>query len=292
MVYSYNMFRKYIDNGEEEKNKGTLYHYTNVYGMEGILSNREFWASHSDFLNDKTEIKYSLDICKTLMKDKLKDNKLKDGIYNKFDTVLEIMNEQLVYILSFSTNGDSNLLWSNYSNNDGYNIAFSYPTIIKNMKLKNYDKYNVYPSRVIYEKEQHMKAISEVIDDFIESAENEIRGVKTNDEYIKELTQIIMALQLFSIFFKDSCFSQEEEYRIAFVPTGNAKSEYNCRISNGTFIPFIKIGFSEEFVEGVTIGPKNNMDITMEGLFQFLKLKKYKQITKENIRQSCIPYRY
>ncbi|MBU5263440.1 DUF2971 domain-containing protein [Bacillus atrophaeus] len=290
MEYTDRMADKYL---KEEEKECTLYHYTNIYGLDGILEKREFWVSHSDFLNDKTELKYTLEICETLLQDKLKNNELKEKILYKFNTVLEFMSDHLIYILSLSTNGDSNLLWSNYSNNDGYNIAFSFPAIIRDFEFnQNHTNYNLYHSSVIYEKEHHIKAISEVIDYFIELATEDIFFDGINDEYINGVAGIIRTIQLFSIFFKDNCFSQEEEYRIAIVPFLGQKIEYNCRISNGTFIPFIKFGFSKYRVKGITIGPKNNMDITLEGLVQFLNLHEYNHISKDYIRKSCIPYRY
>ncbi|KXZ15312.1 hypothetical protein AXI59_02095 [Bacillus nakamurai] len=284
------MAEKYLN---EEKKECTLYHYTNIYGLEGILDNREFWVSHSDFLNDKTELKYTLEICESLLQDKLKYNELKDKILDKFDTVLKLMNDHLIYILSLSNNGDSNLLWSNYSNNDGYNIAFSFRAIIDDFEFnQSYSDYYLYHSSVIYEKEHQIKAISEVIDYFIELAEKDILFDRINDDYIVGVADIIRTIQLFSIFFKDNCFSQEEEYRIAIVPYLSKKIQYDCRISNGTFIPFIKLGFHKNRVKGITIGPKNNMDITLEGLVQFLNLHEYNHISKDSIRYSCIPYRY
>ncbi|TWO93713.1 DUF2971 domain-containing protein [Bacillus velezensis] len=284
------MAKKYL---KKEKKECTLYHYTNIYGLDGILNKKEFWVSHSDFLNDKTELKYTLEIFKTILQDKLKDNDLKDSILNEVHVALELMNTYSTYILSLSKNGDSNLLWSNYSNNDGYNIAFSFPDIIKDFKYEqNFFEYYLYHSSVIYEKEHHIKAISEVIDYFISLAEKFIPSDGYNKIYIKGITEIVRIIQFFSIFFKDNCFSQEEEYRIAIVPYYREKIQYDCRISNGTFIPFIKLGFYKDRVKGITIGPKNNIDITLEGLVQFLNLNEYDHISKDSIKNSCIPYRY
>ena len=39
------------------KNK-ELYHYTNIYGLFGIITNKSLWLTRSDFLNDSTEITY------------------------------------------------------------------------------------------------------------------------------------------------------------------------------------------------------------------------------------------
>ncbi|MEH7798951.1 DUF2971 domain-containing protein, partial [Bacillus safensis] len=84
----------------------------------------------------------------------------------------------------------------------------------------------------------------------------------------------------------------EEEFRIALLYLNNNDSKiYDCRISNGTFIPYVKINVNRDSVRGVIIGPKNNMDINKEGLSKFLQKHDY-DLTKVSISKSKIPYRY
>ncbi|MFO6498578.1 DUF2971 domain-containing protein [Bacillus paralicheniformis] len=284
----YTLFEEKFQVGDEPK---VLYHYTNIYGLEGILKNNEFWVSNASFLNDKTEIKYTLDLSRQYLSELCEEKQIdKRKALSFFDLFVKERLEEVsldYYLLSFCTNEDSNLLWSNYSNNDGYNIAFKYPDI-NNDYYKETDEYPL-SAYVIYDEVEQRKILKDYIEKIIEIVEyiSVLKVEEIQDEIYRRLGLVVGALKLSSLFFKDKCFSQEEEFRIAI-----KRKDYSCRISNGTFIPYIKARFEKESVKGITIGPKNNMDITMEGLIQFLKLHDYSHITKEKIEKSCIPYRY
>ncbi|MGN2619747.1 DUF2971 domain-containing protein [Bacillus stercoris] len=268
-----------------------IYHYTDIYGLEGILNRCEFWVSHSDFLNDKTEIKYTVELSRKLFIELCKKrgfNQVKINQYIEFyDKIAKINfvdNKNNYYTLSFCTNPDSNLLWSNYSNNDGYSISFNHNDL--HSKWLTSDKpYFVLSAYVIYNKEKQVTLLNNLLTDIIDilESQNEI-------ELTYEIMMAFGILDWYSIFFKDECFSQEQEYRVAFHFNDN-KESYKCRISNGMFIPYVEISFNDNAVCGITIGPKNNMDINLEGLRKFLQLKKIR-LEEDQIKKSSIPYRY
>lgn len=289
MEYQYviDKIDKYL---EMDEHLTPLYHYTSVYGIEGILKKREFWVSHSDFLNDKTERKYAINLLSNIL-----DNKLEGFIKKRalIDLILNNLNsiDFPIYVLSFCQNKDSNLMWSNYSNNDGYNLEFDLSTFRSDFKILDVNVENsvaTYKSKVIYDKEIHEEAITEIADDFIELFEH-YSGI---DVQLKiKLHNLQLAFQILSSFFKDECFQQEEEHRFILVPAFADDLAYHCRVANGAFIPYTRIGFESSLIKGITIGPKNKMDISEEGLKSFLTLNEFDSETIE-IKRSNIPYRY
>src|SRR5690242_14589988 len=40
----------------------TLFHYTNATGLLGIVQTGQLWATHTDYVNDKQELKYAATI--------------------------------------------------------------------------------------------------------------------------------------------------------------------------------------------------------------------------------------
>ncbi|USD81672.1 DUF2971 domain-containing protein [Bacillus safensis] len=285
--YVIDKINKYL---EMDEHLTPLYHYTSVYGIEGILKKREFWVSHSDFLNDKTERKYTFNLFINIL-----DNKL-GGFSRKkelIDLILSNINsiDFPIYVLSFCQNKDSNLMWSNYSNNDGYNLEFDLSTFRSGFKIldaNDEDSVATYKSKVIYDKDIHKKAITELADDYIEIFEDSsINGA----ELTIKLYNLQLAFQILSAFFKDECFQQEEEHRFILVPAFADDLAYHCRVANGAFIPYTRIGFDSNLIKGVTIGPKNKMDISEEGLKSFLTLNGFDSENIE-IKRSNIPYRY
>ncbi|WP_286068700.1 DUF2971 domain-containing protein [Bacillus sp. (in: firmicutes)] len=277
----WNMITKYLDLLEDSP---LLYHYTNVYGLEGIMKHKELWVSNADFLNGKTERKYTEKILFNLIEEKLKNHEMRDFIIDTSKIALD-MKELPTYVLSLSKNKDSNLLWSNYSQDDGYNISFDFETL---EEIENSPHLTAFKSKVIYEEEIHYEALNELADYCISAFG---KNKPKLEELVSEVNVVQTALQLLASFFKDSCFRQEEEYRIVLIQNAENEQNYECRVSNGTFIPYIKMKFNKNNVKGITIGPKNKMDISEEGLKSFLKLNKF-NVENIEINRSKIPYRY
>ncbi|BDC59537.1 MULTISPECIES: DUF2971 domain-containing protein [Bacillus] len=272
----------------------SIYHYTDIYGLDGILKKKEklegkgeFWVSNTDFLNDRTEVNYTIDLSIQIFKKICKEKRLNqekiDEYIHLYKQLIEINYVQFegnYYALSFSTNSDSNLLWSNYSKNDGYNIGFDFRLFIRSIEP-------AMCSYVFYDKEKQTKILKSLLEDILTLFMKNTADGKfpLGEEAIGASNVLIW----FFFFFKDSVFSQEEEFRIVFIL--NPNENYQCRPSNGTFIPYIERSFNKKAVSSITVGPKNNMDINLEGLHKFLKLHEF-DIPDYGVKKSNIPYRF
>ncbi|MGX9157128.1 DUF2971 domain-containing protein [Priestia megaterium] len=290
--------KRVFENLKVNGNKKILYHYTSIYGLEGILKNGEFWVSHSDFLNDKTELKYTYELCKEIIKEITNhDEELHRDVLNLFNDAYHKHDELETFLLSLTTNGDSNLLWSNYSHNDGYSIAFKYPDSVNSIRRSiTGENFVVFPGAVVYEKETQKQFLKEQLQIMVELYNLLSRGISEDLSVAisEKLIDRTTSIKLYSLFFKDSCFEQEEEFRVAFIGKHRDATQEGFRVSNGAFIPYIKAPFAEnkEVIESITIGPKNKMDIAKEGLSKFLDHHGYGDLKQENIKKSRIPYRY
>ncbi len=279
-----------------------LYHYTSGQGLKSIIENKELWLTKSEFLNDKDEIQYTLEVVNNIV-----DNFTSDEIIEE-EEIFKIWIEKCLsdsilkfdfYILSTSINGDSNLLWSNYANNDGYNIEFQYPDLpvaINKVFSHNLFKNGVQPYLVIYDKKMH----EELLEDEIKNLYKIFLYFYKNGENIEEAFnkysfQNIANILIYSLFFKSKCFSQEEEFRLAILMSSKDDDsiKYHCKFNNGVFIPYIKVPIVDENgklpISSITIGPKNNLDIAEIGLRHFLDMNGLDYV---NIKKSEIPYRY
>jgi hypothetical protein len=291
-----------FDNLEFIWDKTSLYHYTSSFALASIIKKKELWLSQSDYLNDRMEIKYTFNLAKDIIEGMLSDNPTTEELVFQ-ETFKRYFNRNSVlfdaYILSLSKNPDSNLLWSNYSNNDGYNIEFEYPIIANNLQkqinsIYGKDVGTIQPYFVIYNIEQQKELLEKEIQDLYRIF---LHCYKLNDDdlYRESMGTPMTNIFIYSLFFKDNCFAQEEEFRIALIVRKDRaeKPIYSCRTSNGVFIPYITIPFecsSEESpLNSVNIGPKNNLDIAEQGLRRFLDLNNYSDCI---IKKSKIPYRY
>ncbi|MET1029668.1 DUF2971 domain-containing protein [Domibacillus tundrae] len=279
-----------------------LYHYTSIYGLEGIIKNKELWLSKSEFLNDKLELKYTLDTIMMLIEQFMGADKITEELVFKEWIKRSIQNKFFsleIYTISLSTNKDSNLLWSNYANNDGYNIEFIYSELLHLLSeniAKSHEpkKVFIFPYAVIYNKEKQLKLLRK---ELINLYKIFLYAFDKNDEslYYKYGAKPLANIVTYSIFFKDSSFHQEEEFRFAvyFTDESYAKKVTKFRIRNGIFIPYIPLSVenynNRKFIQSITIGPKNSLDIAEAGMEHFLDNN---DMTEVEVKKSKIPYRY
>ena len=121
-----------------------------------------------------------------------------------------------------------------------------------------------------------------------------------NDYKMQTLAYFIVRKVLFvSVFFKDECFRQEQEYRIAFNATMIAGKEFQqkgvpykelFRVSNGNIVPYQKCEFAPEAVSSITCSPTLQLQEDITSLKRVL-LYDYRHV-QNKINQSKIPVRF
>lgn len=307
-----------------------LYHYTSVSALESILKNGELWVTRIDFLNDPSERTYILDLLKELPSAIHNDTDLtseqKINMINLGSIILEILSILLakpiqeeydvdllssedyaeifvwgsqlctkgVYVLSLSEDKDSLTLWGNYSKSDGYNIGFN-----------THDIFNLFQSveNSKYEPEERFFDVS-----FLGKVQYDSKLIYdefkklyldwNNTISLKALATILLTSAIItSMFTKAPTFCPENEARAVFLilDEKDNDSKVHFRNYNSSFIPFIKVPIRLSDTSGlpidvITIGPKNNMDISRTGLECFLQ--KYNITLENGIEKSKIPLRY
>lgn len=192
----------------------SLYHYSTLEAMMSIFEKKQLWLTQSKYLNDISEIRYARKIAKNVRDEAI--IKYNDDPY--FTKILESYNDEVFetgvesFILSMSMNADSLLLWSNYSNNDGYCIGFNANFI---NRLDKIDFQNVH-GFVIYDPKEQSNILSDEISTAYNIWKNYGDGQHGND-YNLLWNHIHRTFYIYSLFFKDPCFSSEEEYRVVFL---------------------------------------------------------------------------
>jgi hypothetical protein len=110
-----------------------LYHYTTQKGLLGIIKNREIWATHTQYLNDRREFLHAVDLVREEIK-KLLDQETSNGSRQPVrEQVLLRMQQSVsmspeginVCVCSFSEESDSLSQWRAYGGSSGFAIGFS-----------------------------------------------------------------------------------------------------------------------------------------------------------------------
>lgn len=318
---------------KSSNNEDNIFHYTNANSLQNIITNKSLWVTKSDFLNDKTEYKYAINLINNVTEKYNYNNLESCTIYNLKNEVKA--NLRRSFIFSLSTNCDSVNLWANYSKYDGYNIEFNSEKLhhkIHNGEIcvlgndidKNHNpqKYKVdridehdgsvkfYHGKVIYDEKKQLEVIKDTfnhLDKLYLDYHNFSKELDVIDEInltekTYEFTHIVAGiLSGYVQLFKNKVFELDQEYRLLF----NIKSKTNAikyRTFNGVFIPYIDVRFEEDLnhykglpIKGITVGPKNNLDIAQKGLKSFLGSQGYHFKNNDNdiyVKKSDIPLRY
>lgn len=268
-----------------------LHHYTSAAGFQGICSG-EFWITESHFLNDFTEFHVATDVFCEVMDNRVHNADVRERVKSKVLAEMERLyhcpkvDEEIAhhgeYVISFSLDYDSTLMWSEYSGFLGYCLKFDFEKLQKSFKKKDYLKHG----QVIYRHEQQVSLIERALEeDFLKNEKMECLNSwddfnHLSDEDIEDLYPFFcLEIDTYNNFFKLPCFEGEHEYRFIF-SCGHDGGRYKpeelekqyFRIKDEVLIPFIKKEMSSlESLEEVLIGPKNKSDIAVLGAEWFLR---------------------
>lgn len=228
-------------------------HYTNADAFLGIIKNKELWASHILFQNDKKEALYSLD----LLSESLYENKAafaKNNIdIQKLLSYIKPLTGQQIFTISFSEKRDDLNQWRSYGNsNPSYCIGFD-PKQLEKLKLKqsynsNYeDKVRVCFSKCIYTPNQQKEIIKNIIKDVIEK----LKASKMTEESIAD--ELLPDFLTISPFFKHPSFEEEQEWRLVF--SSVEKESVNIRYTKSGFVPYITLPITVDSIKDIIISP-------------------------------------
>lgn len=270
-----------MDNGDK------LYHYTTSDALINIVTNKEFWITKWDYLNDMDELRVAEEVCEAILKEENVDLEVVKTIRKEINKI--ICEGLSFFILSFSRNKDSQLLWSNYANLDGLNLEIDFDKFEKRLnhiiKWHGLVNYHLESQKECMRKTFHDELIN--VEDFGKIKSLNDINMLTGKEYEMLITHISVICVVYSMFFKREHFKGENEYRFVFSSVN--KDGINFRSRNGLIIPYIKKKVEElDFITKITIGPTNKIDIATNGIRELL----HHNESEIEVAKSEIPLRF
>ncbi len=289
-----------------------IYHYTDLKALKGIVMDHSFWVTKSDFLNDKYEFYYAFKIIRKVCGKMIPNIQNRKIFMHMLKERLEFfhgsMADQILsgwYILSFSRAKDSLLLWTEFSQSQGYCLEFDYKRLSKGIpdgirldgyviydKKKQYELVENTLSRILEEHDGGKKKLKEKL-----LSEEKLISGRELDGLMKEFS---VCCFVYSMFFKKDCFRDEQEYRFIFwafhEPVAGSKDAQvipmHFREKDQALLPYIVINYKEAQgnnpICSITAGPKNDSDLAVKGMQYFLRNEKI----VIPVRESKIPLRY
>ncbi len=291
-----------------------LYHYTTADGVRGIVENREFLATKSDFLNDKLEFQYAVEVVERLTEKYIVNESLRERFFSALKTEIDRIgiitpscttdgehDEDALsfYVVSFSKLQNNALLWAEFTDFRGYCLEFDYEKLVEGFQNRVF-----LHGTVIYDEEEQMNGLLEsllaCIHNLMEEGAKDLAGFfeeeadPSEESLMKLVAEMSVVCSVYAMFFKKNFFEGEEEYRFVFPPLikrfGTSKPKF--RLRDQIFLPYIMVEYERERenvpLESVMVGAKNNSDIAVRGMRYFLRT----QGIDVPVLLSDIPLRY
>jgi hypothetical protein len=231
-----------------------LYHYTNRRGLEGIITDQQFWFTHYQYLNDDTEIQFGMDVAKAMLAE-LGTRVPKVKIF--CDIVIDLFSAENMntafgfYIASFSRNKDDPQQWQKYGQ-DGQGFAIGLAPKLFAIQDKSSQKphENIFVSPVSYgvaaARNLHRPAIESavcIVAETVERKANAMADINKGMLFFREMANSLLARELIlnSLVVKHSDWAPEHEVRLFILGEAAILAPYvTTRSRSAQTVPFIK----------------------------------------------------
>jgi hypothetical protein len=257
----------------------SIYHYTDINGLMGLLSSGCIWATHVNRLNDLSENKLGFNIVISHIQDNPPESSR--PLINK--AILELQSVD-TYVACYSSERDLLSQWRNYTGSQvGYSIGFDA------RKMATQDDKIPILEKVIYQ-EDTAKALIDLllrrVDDFL------IQDTFDALEVGFILGTVESLLNIIACIIKHPKFEEEREYRHIYQP-GKTRLDLPVYFKAGQYglTPYVAINFLEKGrlpITTITVGPCHDFELEYKVLSLFLHNNGYKDV---EILHSEIPLR-
>lgn len=206
-----------------------LYHYTDAFGVHGIVSSNCLWATATQFSNDLSEIEYAVSIATEIIEKtwgsknnmSLWEQMLAEHLVQLLATPLHTFGQP--FIVSFCENGDLLSQWRAYGRTSGFSLAFSPLFQNDEVKLTCKDGFRTMVKRVIYDPAKQRARLRFILNKLIKLV-NGFSFAPTSPQgksaHVELSLFLIMEMTDWACAVKHKAFSEEREWRIITYPKG------------------------------------------------------------------------
>jgi hypothetical protein len=213
-----------------------LHHYTNSFGIHGILTSNSLWATATQFSNDLSEIQYAVAIALNVVQE-LWSNKKRIGQWEQFlaQHVMHVLTTPLhtfgqAFIVSFCEEGDLLSQWRAYGDSSGFSLAFRSLCKGGDVRLACTNGIRTMVKRVVYDPAKQRTRVRHVLGNFIKLVNRfpfAVHSPKGAAAHLEVANLLLLELTDWACSVKHHAFSEEREWRIityparaTLVPTG------------------------------------------------------------------------
>ncbi|VBA42021.1 hypothetical protein LAUMK13_03829 [Mycobacterium innocens] len=280
---------------------GSVYHYTDIKGLKGILDSGQIWGTHVAYLNDSQEFSYGVEaICAMIARygehikasgqaePELRSSAILSVCRNMLRAQELIEDDFGPFVACFSMSADDLSQWRGYANG-GYAIQFdsqilretvqqaTLPTelpIAEPVPIPELHPVEYLPDR---QSEQVTRLLDDHIDELIHAVgDDTVSGIHPAQQ---RLVRRIIPL---AASMKHKKFLGEAEQRLI-----SHTSETFYSTSRIGLIPRVRFEFDRSAIKGVLVGPSEHCDAKTLSLYRYLR----RRYPKADVVRSSVPYR-
>jgi hypothetical protein len=266
----------------------TIYHYTDLNGLAGILRDDDIWLTNSRYSNDDEELTHGYNLVRRILEEEL----AKVGVGPRKDfldqtrVLLEQPAPEGVYICCFCNDGDVLSQWRAYGGN-GTGVSIGFEPMRFNY-ITGADSppgglVRLWP--VIYEVTRQENIVRRALE-FEDGLPPESRSKRMAD-----------AITFFIPTFKNADFAGENEVRLIFSPDAQFGSQPDFRVARAMLVPYYSVKklmgvvpnqSASLPITSVRIGPTRNKEENRRSVEMLLRKSGYLNVS---VDASSTPYR-
>jgi hypothetical protein len=264
-----------------------LHHYTDHDGLIGIIESGALWATHIDYLNDETEIRYVRDLMGALA-ERIRQEFGDDWAAGVVcDAVAALAISELspdTFVASLCDDGDNLSQWRGYGT---YAVGVDRETLFAVANAQN-----AHLIRLMYEKGEQESHLETVLRDAVPIVAGSDPG--NAPPAMQQLLLLGYGFVLSMLSVKNPYFRDEREWRLdRVILPALAEAQTRVRTLRGVETPYERIVLIDKVtgetpIVEVVLGPRARSD---ESVAEVRELLDRNRLQSVSIRKSMAPLR-
>jgi len=254
-----------------------LYHYTTQKGLLGIIKDRQIWATHTQYLNDRREFLHAVDLVREEIKrllDEAPHQSAREDVLAKMQAAVSRSPQDInICVCSFSEERDSLSQWRAYGGSSGFAVGFSSQVLRAATERQEW-----FLAPCIYDSATQRDLVRALVEEVLE--EN-LGGPLVEDEeedsVLKHMGGNLRPdLHTYAPILKDESFKEEREWRIISRPVFSRRLDY--REGRSLIVPYYRLPLCEDNqnleLHEVVIGPTPDAERSKSSLTSLMASRK------------------
>lgn len=274
---------KRIDDYFSQKPDSTLYHYTGIGGLLGMVKSQKVWASHAYYLNDSKEILHACDVLSQVLSENINNFHGEELEFVKqFEQWLKTFHIDAFHIFIFSLSEERSLLsqWRSYTpHGKGVSLGFSTSVIDHFLKTPGFKI-----AKCLYERHEHKELMNGLLEKILVTFRQSLPTLNTSNKHPTQKYHGFLEnfrsdlLQVLAIV-KHSAFSEEREWRVLspYFPKYTVPA-IKFREGASMLMPYIELELPDRnqaalLFDEVILGPSQHEKLSLSALSSYLSNK-------------------